>query len=120
MSATVLIENSEVNESYRGLCARYRGRKEDYFALLYLMRRFKISIEEAASHVCFGGNAFALDSFYYDDSTRNLFLFQFKCSDDHLRFKESLERLALVGMQRVFAEYSFQENEGDFFTILRK
>ncbi len=86
------------------------------------MKRFKIHIEEAASHVSFGGNECAIDSFYYEEATRNLFLFQFKCSDDHLLFKESIERLALVGIQRVFADSSFREYEGesDFLTRLRR
>lgn len=121
MSATVLIENKEINETHRVLSNQYRGRKEDYFALLYLTKRFKIPIDEAASFVSFGGNASAIDSFYYDKDAKMLYLFLFKCSDDHLQFKEPIERLALVGVQRLFASSSFQfyEGEDSFLTKLR-
>jgi hypothetical protein len=39
---------------------RYGGRKEDYFALLYLTRKFKIDIDEIAHQVAFGGNDYVL------------------------------------------------------------
>jgi len=120
MSATVLIENAEINEAYTSLSNQYKGRKEDYLALLYLMKRFKIPVEEAASHVCFGGSECAIDSFYYDKASKSLFLFQFKCSEDHLSFKESLEKLCLVGVQRVFAHSSFQENKNELLATLTR
>ena len=119
MSATVLIENSEINSAYNGLSSQYSGRKEDYFALLYLTKRFKIPVDEAARNVCFGGNECAVDSFYFDEAARNLHLFQFKCSDDHLLFKDSLERLTLVGVQRLFSGSSCLEETRPLLSRLR-
>ena len=96
-------QNKELEETYSGLSSKYSGRKEDYFALLYLAKKFNITLEEAASHVCFGGNECAIDAFYHDKTTRNLYLFQFKWSEDHLLFKQSFEKLILLGLDRIFA-----------------
>ena len=78
MSTTVLIENKEINGAYKELSNQYKGRKDNYFALLYLMKKFKITLEEASSFVSFGENECGIDAFYHDRTTRNLYLFQFK------------------------------------------
>lgn len=118
MSTTVLIKREELDEACSGLASKYSGRKEDYFAMLYLMKKFGISPEEAASHVCFGGNECAIDAFYYDKATRNLYLFQFKWSDDHLSFKQSFERLILVGIDRVFGHSMWHESQNQLLIKL--
>ncbi len=45
---------------------RYGSRKEDYFALLYLTRKFKVEVEEIAHQVAFGGNDYGLDAYFVD------------------------------------------------------
>ena len=110
MSTTLLVKHKELDEASCGLAA-YGGRKEDYFALLYLMKKFNISHEEAALHVCFGGNECAVDAFYFDKTTRNLYLYQFKWSEDHLAFKQSFERLILLGIDRVFGHSLWRESQ---------
>ena len=82
---------------------RFEGRKEDYFALLHLMQKFGITAEQAANHVAFGGHDFAIDAYYIDRESRNLYLYQFKWSEDHNLFKESLDRLSSAGMAAIFA-----------------
>ncbi|HEV8386936.1 MAG TPA: AIPR family protein [Nitrososphaera sp.] len=111
MSTTVLIKHEELDDACSGLSGKYSGRREDFFALLYLMKKFNISAEEAASHVCFGGNECAIDAFYYDRTTRNLYLFQFKWSEDHLLFKQSFEKLILLGIDRVFGHSLWHESQ---------
>ncbi len=118
MSTTVLIRNQEINEAYSGFSRKYSGRKEDYFALLYLMKKFNLTLEEAASQVCFGGNECAIDAFYHDKTTRNLYLFQFRWSEDHLQFKESFERFILVGIDRIFGHTLWRETQNQLLIKL--
>jgi len=102
MSTIVLIENKEINGAYKQLSNQYKGRKDNYFALLYLMKKFKITLEEASSCVSFGENECGIDAFYHDRTTRNLYLFQFKWSEDHLLFRDPLQRLVDDGIERIF------------------
>lgn len=118
MSTTVLIRGQEINEAYTGLSTKYSGRKEDYFALLYLMKKFNLTLEEAASQVCFGGNECAIDAFYHDKTTRNLYLFQFKWSEDHLLFKDSFERLILIGIDKIFGHSMWRETQNQLLIRL--
>jgi hypothetical protein len=107
MSITVLIENKEINGAYKKLSNQYKGRKDNYFALLYLMKKFKITLEEASSCVSFGENECEIDAFYHDRTTRNLYLFQFKWSEDHLLFRDQLQRLVDDGIERIFGNSSW-------------
>lgn len=118
MSRTLLVEHREINEAYRGLSGQLKGRKDDYFALLYLMKKFNITLEEATSHICFGGNDCAVDAFYHDKAVRDLYLFQFRCSRDHLLFRQSFERMLLVGINRVFGHSLREENQNPLISRL--
>ena len=60
--------------------------------------------EKAVNQIAFGGNDYGLDGFHFDEQKRNLYLFQFKYSDSHTLFKDSLLRLIDSGMQRIFIE----------------
>jgi len=57
---------------------RYGSRKEDYFALLYLTRKFKVEVDEIAHQVAWGGNDYGIDAYFVDRDARNLYLYQFK------------------------------------------
>src|SRR3989475_5798834 len=118
MSTTVLIRNQEINNACSGFSSKYSGRKEDYFALLYLMKKFNLTLEEAASQVCFGGNECAIDEFYHDKGTRNLYLFQFKWSENHLLFKDSFEKLVLIGIERIFGHSMWRETQNQLLIKL--
>jgi hypothetical protein len=71
----------------------YKGRTEDYFALLYLTKKFKCEVEDIANEVCFGGCDYGIDAYHIDRGARNLYLFQFKWSENHNLFKEAMDRL---------------------------
>ncbi len=88
-----------VFEEYRG---KYEGRKEDYFALLYLAKEFKRPAEDLVVQVAFGGNDYGLDAFHIDKERRNLYLYQFKWSENHNLFKDSFERLNSKGIEQIF------------------
>ncbi len=88
-------------------------RREDFFPLLYVPRRFKCMPEELLPQVAFGNNDYGIDAYYIDRVGRNLYLYQFKWSENPLLFRDSLERLAVSGMQRIFgsAQVDSQQNE---------
>jgi hypothetical protein len=78
------------------------GTKEDYFGTLYLMKTFDLDLETALAQTTFGGRDYGVDGFHFDRSTGNLYLFQFKWSDDHNLFRDSLRRMTDDGMGRIF------------------
>lgn len=80
----------------------YGGRKEDYFAIQYLVSKFKVKIEDIAHQVSFGGNDYGVDAYFFDRETRNLYIYQFKWTEDHNQFKGAMDRLAKDGMSRIF------------------
>lgn len=100
--------------------ASYGGRREDYFALLYLTRKFGVSVEEVAHQVAFGGNDYGIDAYYFDRPSRNLYLYQFKWTDDHTQFKGAMTRLADAGLPRVFGNPDQDPEQNRLLTYLKK
>lgn len=96
------ITQKDIDQAFLDYSDVYAGVKEDYFALLYLMRKFKLSRDEAATQVAFHGNDYGFDAFHFDRDARNLYLYQFKWSESCLLFKGSFERLKKAGMEAVF------------------
>jgi hypothetical protein len=100
--AIALRDKRELDQLYSDYRAKYEGSKEDYFALLYLTKKFGLPLEQAAGLVAFGNRDYGIDAYYVDRAARNLYLFQFKWSEDHNLFKESMDRLAAPGMDVIF------------------
>lgn len=98
---------------------RFGGRKEDYFALLYLTKKFNCEVEDIAPQVCFGGNDYGIDAYHIDRETRNLYLYQFKWSENHNLFKDSLERLSKDGLERIFGSPLADPNQNELLNTLR-
>jgi len=118
MAKAVLIENKEINGAYKELSSQYKGRKDNYFALLYLVKKFKITLEEALSCVSFGENECGIDAFYHDKTTRNLYLFQFKWSEDHLLFRDPLQTLVDDGIDRIFGNSLWHQSHSQLLIRL--
>lgn len=97
----------------------YKGRAEDYFALLYLTKKFDREVEDVAGQVCFGGCDYGIDAYHIDRAARNLYLYQFKWSENHNLFRESIERLAKDGLDRVFGDSLVDPNQNDILNTLR-
>jgi len=95
-------DQKELDQLYSDYGDIYGGVKQDYFALLYLTRKFKCEVDAVARQVAFGGNDFGIDGYYLDREARNLYLFQFKWSEDHNLFKDSVDRLTQDGMEIIF------------------
>ena len=77
-------------------------RREDFFPLLYIPRKFGIDPVDVVPHTAFGNNDYGIDAYHIDRGSRNLYLYQFKWSENPQLFKESLERLTTDGMARIF------------------
>ncbi len=114
------IDQQRLDSLYSEHRGRYGGRREDYFALLYLTRKFKVDVEEIAHQVAFGGNDYGIDAYFVDRDARNLYLFQFKWSEDHGQFKGSMERLANDGLARVFGNPKQDADQNDLISYLKK
>lgn len=100
------ISQKEIEQAYVDHSGTYGGTKEDYFAMLYLMRKFKLSPEEAAVQIAFGGNDYGFDGFHFDREARNFYLYQFKWSENPALFKQSFTRLIAAGMEAAFGSPS--------------
>jgi hypothetical protein len=96
------ITKRELEQAFAEYGDKFGGRLEDYFALLYLEKEFARSANDIYQQVAFGGNDYGIDAFYVDVNRRNLYLYQFKWSEDHRLFQASFERLISKGMDRVF------------------
>jgi hypothetical protein len=82
--------------------------RNDYFAPLFLVNEHGIDMENALLHSTFGGNDCGFDAFYFDPKTCNLYLYQFKWSEDAAQFKDSYRRMMDAGLDRIFVG-SFQD-----------
>ena len=107
------IDKQRLDSLYAEYHGRYEGRKEDYFALLYMTRKFKVDEEEVAHQVAFGGNDYGIDAYFIDRDARNLYLHQFRWSEDHGQFKGSMERLTKDGLARIFGNPNQDAGQND-------
>src|SRR5689334_2313947 len=98
----------------------YGGRKEDYFALMYLSRKFALSPSELAHQVAFNGNDYGIDAYHIDRASKNLYLYQFKWTEDHGQLKGAMERLARDGLPRVFGNPLQDPGQNDLLLFLKK
>lgn len=97
-----MINDRAIDQAHSDLKATCGGVREDYFGLLYLEREHSVPREKAINQLAFGGNDYGIDGFYFDEQRRNLYLFQFKCSNAHGQFKASFQRLIDDGLERIF------------------
>ena len=112
-------DKQDLDQSYSDHKDKFEGRKEDYFALLYLCRKFKCIPEVIGNQIAFGGNDYGLDAFYLDRPSFNLYLYQFKWSEDHNQFKQSMERLKADGLQRIFGNAMADPYKNELLNRLR-
>lgn len=96
------ITQRDIDQIYSDHRNIHGGAKEDYFGTLYLMREFDMDVETALAQTTFGGRDYGMDGFHFDRSTGNLYLYQFKWSEDHNLFRESLRRMTEDGVRRIF------------------
>ena len=91
-------DKHELDQMHSDWSERYGGCKEDYFACIYLANKLRCDVPKIAGQIAFGGNDYGLDAYFIDPPSKNLYLYQFKWSENHNLFKDSLDRLARDGM----------------------
>lgn len=97
------ISKRDLDQAFAQHKGTYGGKKEDYFALTYLVREFEKKPEQVAHHVAFGNDGSeGINAFHVDVNRRNLYLFQFQWSAHPQAFKEPLRQLAREGLERIF------------------
>lgn len=111
-------DKQQLDDLYAEHHSSLKGKKEDYFALLYLRRKFKAEPNEIAHQVAFGNRDYGLDAYYIDRQARNLYLFQFKWSESCGQFKESMERLTDKGLLRIFGNPLQDPLQNEFLQYL--
>ena len=88
------VSQGEIDEAYKGLSSTLGGKKDNYFGVLYLSKKFNVPPNEAASFVAVDGTTDAgIDAYYHDKDKRTLYLYVFRWSEDHIQFREPLENL---------------------------
>lgn len=112
-------DKHELDQIYSDWSERYGGCKEDYFACIYLITKFRCTVPKIAAQIAFGGNDYGLDAYFIDPESKNLYLYQFKWSENHNLFKDSLDRLAKDGMIRVFGSPMADPSANEFLNTLR-
>jgi hypothetical protein len=112
-------DQQELDQMFTDLGPEFKGRKEDYFALLHMAKKFKFEPRDIAQQVAFGGNDYGIDAYYIDRPSKNLYLFQFKWSEDHNLFKDSLERLASAGIERIFGNPLQDPTQNEYLRLLK-
>lgn len=100
----------DLDQAWTDFGKTYSGHKHDYFAPLYLARKFGGELEDHAHKVAFGGNDYGFDAFHIDPARRNLYLYQFKWTESHQQFKTSMERLSTAGIERIFGNPKQDQN----------
>jgi AIPR protein len=102
-----------IDQAHSDLKSTCGGVRNDYFGLLYLEQEFGIDRERGVSQVAFGGNDYGLDGFHFDAEKRNLYLFQFKCSESPAQFRQSFARLIDAGVERIFGGAKSQDQHSN-------
>lgn len=109
----------QLEDAYKTYHSKYYGQKGDYFAALYLAQELNKPIDEIAHQITFGNNDYGIDAFHIDSERRNLYLYQFKWSNDHKLFKESYHRLIKDGMERIFGNPKQDQNLNPLLSHLK-
>lgn len=93
-----------LTETYAKYNHKYDGIKEDYFSPLFLSDKFEKPIETVLDYCAYGNNDYGIDAFYIDKEAKNLYLYQFKWSDNYEQFKGTYKRLIKDGIERIFGD----------------
>src|SRR5438309_441506 len=113
------ITDRAIDQAFSDLKKSCGGVRNDYFGLLYLEDEFGLDRSRAIPQCAFGGNDYGVNAFHFDAEKRNLYLFQFKCSDSHTQFKQSFSRLIDAGMERIFGARSQDQHQNQLLLQLK-
>lgn len=100
----------QLYKEYKNICG---GVRNDYFGILYLEQEHKLERRDAINRIAFGNKDYGIDGYYIDEQKRNLYLYQFKYSENPSLFKETFERLKSAGIKRIFGSENQDKNKND-------
>jgi hypothetical protein len=115
----IKITDQTIDQLWSDNRATYGGVRNDYFAPLYLAQEHGLDMERALMQTTFGGNDYGFDAFHFNPANRNLYLYQFKWSNDAGSFKESYRRMLDAGIQRIFAGKNQDQNQNQALLQLK-
>jgi len=113
------ITEEQIKAAHKSLKNENGGAWQDYFGLLFLEEFHKVPREQALHQVAFGGEDYGIDGFHFDKAKRNLFLFQFKWSNDHEQFKQGFRTLLEHGMNELFGTSSGNKSRNAMLNALK-
>jgi hypothetical protein len=123
MPATAIskfVNQSEIDEAYKNLSPTLGGKKENFFGVLYLSKKFNLAPSEAASFVAVEKSTDeGIDAYYHDSEKRTLYLYVFRWSEDHIQFREPLEKLGRTGISKIFFDPSKSESDHPLIVSLK-
>lgn len=100
MSITI----NRLSEAFTTFKNRYGGNREDYFPALFISDKFGKPTEAVLDHCAFGPRGSGIDAYYIDKEAKNLYLYQFKWSDNHELFKDAYRQLIKDGIENIFSD----------------
>lgn len=115
------VTQSEIDQVYSALAPTLGGRKENYFGVLYLSKKFNIPASEAASFAALEGDTTdtGIDAYYHDKEKKTLYLYVFRWSEDHMLFREPLEKLGRNGINKIFFDPAKSESDHPLIVSLK-
>ena len=113
------ISDQTIDQLWTDNRAIYGGVRNDYFAPLYLAHEHGLDMERALMQTTFGGNDYGFDAFYFNPANRNLYLYQFKWTDDAGSFKDAYRRMLDAGIQRIFGSKSQDQHQNQALLQLK-
>ena len=96
------IDEQSVDQLFSDYKKTYGGVRNDYFAPAYLAAEHQLEVDQALLQTTFGGCDYGFDAFHFDKETGNLYLYQFKWSEDATLFKDCYGRMIDAGLERIF------------------
>ena len=97
------INDQTIDQAFSDYKKTFGGVRNDYFAPVYLAAEHQIDLDQALLQTTFGGGDYGFDGFHFDPATGNLYLYQFKWSEDASPFKDCYRRMIDAGFDRIFA-----------------
>jgi len=106
-------------EAYNKYKVKYEGRKEDYFAPLFISDKFDRPVDSVLDQCAYGNNDYGIDAYHIEKDAKNLYLYQFKWSDNYELFKETYKRLIRDGIEKIFADTYQDTNSNEVIKKLK-
>lgn len=122
-SSTVgkFVSKEEINRAYNLLSQSVEGKEEDYFGVVYIAKKFSISLQEATKFIAFNGGIAnsGIDGYYFDKEKKSFYLFVFRWSEDHTSFKDALDNLGKNGIYNIFVNIMRSPEDSPVFVALK-